>query len=130
VLVTHWQHALASKCQAEVQDLAECDLLLREHGSMTRQVTEAMLQEAGVTPRSTLVIGSREAIREATLHGLGCSVMPVGEAPAHPQLRMLPFVGGGPKLHEYLYCLKERRRARLIDAFLAEAVPAATGTAG
>jgi hypothetical protein len=51
------------------------------------------------------------------------------EVPHHPDPRMLTFTDGAPtdgapKLHEYLYCLRERRGARLIDAFVSLAAPA------
>jgi hypothetical protein len=46
------------------------------------------------------------------------------EVPHHPDPRMLTFTDGAPRLHEYLYCLRERRGARLIDAFVSLAAPA------
>jgi DNA-binding transcriptional LysR family regulator len=80
-----------------------------------------MLAQAGVSAKSTVEIGSREAIREAILRNLGVSVIARHEVPSHPDLCVVPFVDGAPELCEYLYCLQDRAGARLIAAFLAEA---------
>ncbi len=100
-------------------ELAGCSLFLRERGSMTRQRTEEMLAQAGVAPRQVLEIASREAV----IRSMGVSVFAQHEASAHPELVVLPFEEVVPVLAEYLYCLRERREARLIPAFLAECVP-------
>ncbi len=126
VLVVHRDHALAAQREVPVAALAACRLLLREPGSVTRTTTERMLADAGVEPASVLEIGSRESIRQAILLDMGVSAMPRGEAPEHPALRVLALAGDAPVMSEYLYCLQERRDARLIAAFLAEAAaPAA-----
>ena len=44
--------------------------------------------------------------------------MPAREAPRRPDVRVLPFSGNAPVIHEYLYFLKERKDARLVRAFL------------
>ncbi|MCY1182805.1 aminoethylphosphonate catabolism associated LysR family transcriptional regulator [compost metagenome] len=93
-------------------------LLMREAGSTTRQLTEAMLQQAGVVPASMLEIGSRESIREAVIRNLGVSLIARQAVPDNPELRVLE-VQGAPLMDEYLYCLKDRRQARLPSAFLA-----------
>ncbi|AOY90986.1 LysR family transcriptional regulator [Cupriavidus sp. USMAA2-4] len=119
VLVVHRRHPLAGRASLPLQALADCRLLVREAGSITRAMTETMLAQAGVSARATLEIGSREAIREAILRDLGVSVIARHEVPDHPELRVIPFAGATPELSEYLYCLQDRREARLIAAFLA-----------
>jgi len=121
VLVTHRTHMLARRPDVPPQVLADCRLLLRESGSITRVMTEAMLAQAGVSAKSTVEIGSREAIREAILRNLGVSVIARHEVPEHPDLCIVPFAGGAPELCEYLYCLQDRAGARLIAAFVKEA---------
>ncbi len=123
VLVVHRNHPLADAGEVPVSVLSSCRLLMREAGSTTRIATEAMLAQGGVTPQSLMEIGSRESIREAVIRNLGVSVIARHEVPSHPDLRVLGFAEGAPQLHEYLYCLSERRGARLIDAFVALAMP-------
>jgi len=118
VLMLRRDHPLAQRQQLGLSDLASCDLILRERGSMTRRLTEEVLEKAAVSPRSLTEIASREAIREAVLRGLGVSLFARHEAAAHPDLVVRPFVDEMPCVVEYLYCLRERQASRLIAAFL------------
>lgn len=130
VLVVHRTHPLAGRSEVTPAQLAGCHLLMREAGSTTRMATEQMLAQANIAPASQMEIGSRESIREAVILNLGVSVIALHEVPSHPDLHVLRFTGGAPQLHEYLYCLRERRDARLIDAFVGPAVPADPQTPG
>lgn len=118
VLVVPLDHALARRPNMTLDDIAGCQLLMREPGSVTRRVTEDAFAKAGIEPANTSIIGSREAIYEAISLGLGCSIVPAREAPRRPDVRVLPFAGTAPVIHEYLYFLKERKDARLVCAFL------------
>ncbi|MNN35800.1 HTH-type transcriptional regulator CysL [compost metagenome] len=118
VLAVHRSHPLAAQQTVAIGELRNHCLLMREAGSTTRQLTEAMLQQAGVVPASMLEIGSRESIREAVIRNLGVSLIARQEVPDNPELRVLE-VQGAPLMDEYLYCLKDRRQARLPSAFLA-----------
>lgn len=126
-LVVHRTHALARYQSVRVKQLVGCDLITREHGSMTREKMEEMLAAAEVTPQRTMEIASREAVREAIIRNMGVSVFAEHEASAHPELVVLRFDDEVPRIDEYLYCLKERREARLIAAFLAECTPLPAG---
>ncbi len=117
-VVVHREHPLADRASISLADLRPYTLLLREPGSMTRQLTEQALAEAGVTPATILEIGSRESIRQAVLCNLGLSLIPAREAPAHPQLAALELSGTRIMMHEYLYCLRERQPVQLIARFL------------
>jgi aminoethylphosphonate catabolism LysR family transcriptional regulator len=123
VLVVHRSHPLAAQASVPVAALSSCRLLVREVGSTTRAMTETMMAQAGVAAASTVEIGSRESIREAIMRNLGVSVIARQEVPSHADLRVLAFEGATPELSEYLYCLQDRRDARLIAAFLAEVRP-------
>ena len=118
VLVVPLDHPLARRPSVTLEDIAGCQLLMREPGSVTRRVTEDAFAAASIEPASTSIIGSREAIYEAISLGLGCSIVPAREAPRRPDVRVLPFAGNAPVIHEYLYFLKERKDARLVRAFL------------
>lgn len=122
VLVVHREHPLAAFSEIDVAELANCALLLREVGSMTRQHTEALLAAATVTPLSCFELGSREAIREAVAHGLGCSIMPLHEIASHPQLRIITLRGSDAHVAEYLYCLESRRQFRPVQLFVEKAL--------
>ncbi|MCY1283598.1 HTH-type transcriptional activator CmpR [compost metagenome] len=118
VLAVHRSHPLAARQRVTLDDLRQHCLLMREAGSTTRQLTEAMLHENGVAPASMLEIGSRESIREAVIRNLGVSIISRQEVPDNPELRVLE-IQDAPLMDEYLYCLKDRRQARLPSAFMA-----------
>lgn len=118
VLAVHRNHPLAGHQRLAPSALAGHCLLMREAGSTTRVLTEQMLREAGVAPGPLLEIGSRESIREAVLRNIGVSVIARHEVPDNPELRVIEL-DDAPLIPEYLYCLKERRGARLPAAFLA-----------
>jgi len=120
VLTVHHSHPLAGRQRLPPAALAGQCLLCRETGSITRQLTERWLAAAGVQLGSLLEIGSRESIREAALRGLGVAVIARHEVPDHAALRVIELEQA-PTITEYLYCLKERRQARLPAAFLAVA---------
>lgn len=118
VLLVHRSHPLAGQRALRLSDLAGCELIVRERGSTTRQLTEQTLAQAGVAVGRSIEIASREAIREAVIRRMGVSVFARHEASAHPELVVLPFEDEVPSLVEYLYCLRDRLGARLIAAFL------------
>ena len=118
VLAVHRSHPLAVHNRVPLSALAGHCLLMRETGSTTRVLSEAMLREAGVALGPLLEIGSRESIREAVLRNIGISIIARHEVPDNPQLKVVE-IEGAPLIAEYLYCLKERRQARLPAAFLA-----------
>ncbi|MDN6870867.1 LysR substrate-binding domain-containing protein [Pseudomonas citronellolis] len=118
VLAVHRSHPLAAQRSVALGELRNHCLLMREAGSTTRELTEKLLRDSGVTPASMLEIGSRESIREAVIRNLGVSIISRQEVPDNPELRVLELQGA-PLIDEYLFCLKERRQARLTSAFLA-----------
>ncbi len=118
VLAVHREHPLAAQQKVSVAALAGHCLLMREQGSTTRVLTERMLKDQGVNVVKRLEIGSRESIREAVVRNIGISVIARQEVPDHPDLRVVELEQA-PLISEYLYCLKERRQARLPAAFLA-----------
>lgn len=118
VLLLPRGHPLAVRQQVPLAALKDETLLLRERGSMTRQLTEQALAQAGVQPARQMEIASREALREAVLRGLGVSVFAAHETGAHPDLVALPLHPALPEVCEYLYCLKERQGSSLIQAML------------
>ncbi|SDH39130.1 LysR substrate-binding domain-containing protein [Pseudomonas panipatensis] len=128
VLAVHRSHPLAARRSVALVELRNHCLLMREVGSTTRELTEGMLREAGVAPASMLEIGSRESIREAVIRNLGVSIISRQEVPDNPELRVLELQGA-PLIDEYLFCLKERRQARLTSAFLGLARETAEGLA-
>ncbi|HSX56959.1 MAG TPA: LysR substrate-binding domain-containing protein [Sphingomonas sp.] len=110
-------HRLAALRTIELTSLAEEKLLMRERGSTTRRALEDGFSTIGTVPRVAMEIGSREAIREAVIRGLGIGTVSESEYIPDEQLHPLPIAGSPVLTHIYVCCLRERRRSRIIASF-------------
>lgn len=110
-------HPWARRRSIRLGDLAAERLLLREPGSTTRALIERALKKAGIKPRETLEIGSREAVREAAAAGLGIGIVAESEFGNDGRLHKLALRGAGLRSTEYAVCLKARREDRVPAAF-------------
>lgn len=117
-LVAHRAHPLAKIPRVRLSDLQHHTLLLRESGSMTRNVILNTCKTLNVNLNQTIEFGSREAIHWGLLNNIGCSLLPSKETPDHPSLTVIPISDLSLHLNEYIYYLHERRKAPLIQAFL------------
>lgn len=113
----HRDHRLAALKSIDLAGLAREQLLMREQGSTTRRALEDALAAIGAAPRLAMEIGSREAIREAVICGLGIGTVSDSEFVPDERLHPLPITGNPVMTHIYVCCLRERRRSRLIAAF-------------
>lgn len=111
-------HPFARRRSVPIEAMAGADLVLRERGSVTREVFEARLVEAGIRPGTLLEVQSREAVREAVAAGLGLGVVFGSEFRPGEGLRRLAISGADLAVAEYAVCLEERRRIPLVRAFM------------
>ncbi|QXZ11158.1 LysR family transcriptional regulator [Comamonas sp. Y33R10-2] len=118
ILFVNKNHAFAQRRQIDIQDLNGQCLLLREQGSTTRAAIEKILSEAGVKPQLGLEIGSREAIREAVIRGLGIGAVSEAEFIADPNLTPVRIAGDPAHTTTYVYCMKERSDSLLVQSFM------------
>ncbi len=120
VVVMAVDHPLAGLDPLPITALADVTLLLREPGSTTRAVTLALLDKHQVAPRETVQVATREAIREATAHGLGVSLIFDSETGQDRRVakRPLALAGGAVGCTEYVVCQEARRRRPILRAFL------------
>ncbi len=112
-------HAWARRKGIAVAEIQGRDLVIREPGSVTREVFEAALAEAGVKPAALIEVQSREAVREAVLAGFGIGVVFQSEQGSDPTIHTLAVDGCELTVAEYVVCLDEHRRLPLVRAFLA-----------
>jgi aminoethylphosphonate catabolism LysR family transcriptional regulator len=111
-------HPWARRRSIPIEAVAGQDVVLRERGSVTREVFEARLAEAGIRPGGLLEVQSREAVREAVAAGLGLGIVFDGEFRSGEGLRKVAITGADLAVAEYAVCLEERRRIPLVRAFL------------
>ena len=111
-------HPLAGRRRIPAAELAGHDMVLREPGSITREVFERAMQAAGVKVGAIMDIDGREAVREAVAQGLG-----IGAAFARefvPDERFVPLEVPDAQFEvgEYVACLAERLRLTAVRAFM------------
>jgi aminoethylphosphonate catabolism LysR family transcriptional regulator len=110
-------HRFARRKSIRIADLDGEGMILREQGSTTRKALDDALAKAGVTPRVVMEIGSREAIREAVIKGVGIGAVSEIEYIPDPEIRMVKVSDAQMYTHAHVVCLEERRAARLVQAF-------------
>jgi LysR family transcriptional regulator, low CO2-responsive transcriptional regulator len=123
VLFVPRSHPWASRKAVALEALSGQDLVIRERGSITREVFEARLAEAGVKPGALVEVQTREAVREAVAAGFGIGIIFDSEFGHDPSSAKLTVKGANLDVAEYVVCLEDRRRIPLVRALL-ELVPA------
>jgi len=101
------------------QALAGCPLVMREHGSKTRQKLEQAAKQAGVVLPASIEAEGREAVREIVAAGHGIGFVSTAEFGQDERLFAINLPAPAPMMRESLICMKERRERRLIKAFMA-----------
>ncbi|MBS7539423.1 LysR family transcriptional regulator [Ancylobacter lacus] len=106
-------------------DLAGSTFLVREPGSGTRNLMERFFQEAGVSTRIGMEIGSNETIKQAVMAGLGLSFISahtVAHEVANGRLALLD-VEGLPVVRQWFVVKRSAKRltppALALNEFLA-----------
>jgi aminoethylphosphonate catabolism LysR family transcriptional regulator len=117
VAVVPERHPWAGRGAIALEELGAAPLILREPGSATRAVLLDALDAAGISPRVVLELGSREAVRQAVLAGLGIGTVYAQELVADERLRALELQGADLSATVSLVCLAERRELRAVTAF-------------
>lgn len=120
-------HALAARRRLRLADLTARDMVVRERGSITREVFETRLAQAGIKPGTLVEVQTREAVREAVAAGFGIGVVFESEFGNDPRFHPIRVADADLAVGEYVVCLEERRRLALVRAFLEVAARIAAG---
>jgi aminoethylphosphonate catabolism LysR family transcriptional regulator len=111
-------HRFAARDSIRLTELEDEPMIVREQGSTTRRAFEEALARTGTKPRLMMEIGSREAIREAVIHGLGISYVSEAEFVPDAALKLIPIAGAEVYTYAHVVVLKQRVSSRIIKAFL------------
>lgn len=112
-------HPWAHRESLHLADLHRTPLVLREEGSMTRQMLEDEMHRAGLEVLPAIEVEGREAVFEMVMAGLGVGIVSAAELGAGRGVRVLPILDFESRMTETLVCLKEQGARRVIGAFLA-----------
>ncbi|MCC5937903.1 MAG: LysR family transcriptional regulator [Lunatimonas sp.] len=97
-------------------------LIYREQGSGTRITMEDFLNRMKIPVKKTLVLTSNEAVKQAVIAGLGCSIMPmigIKNELKQGDLRIIQVDGLPIQTYWNLIYLKSKRLSPAAEAFLA-----------
>ncbi len=111
-------HRLAGRGRIPVSELAGHDMVLREPGSITREVFERAMQAANVKVGAIMDIDGREAVREAVAAGLGIGAAFAREFVPDERFAALEVPDAQFDVGEYVVCLAERLRLIAVRAFM------------
>jgi aminoethylphosphonate catabolism LysR family transcriptional regulator len=125
VLFVPRAHAWAHRRGILMQELNGRELVIRERGSITREVFETRLAEAGIRPGMLLEVQTREAVREAVASGFGIGIVFESELGDDAAMHAVKVEDADLAVEEYIVCLEERRRIPLVRSFLEVARPEA-----
>jgi len=118
VLFVAQDHAWARRKRIRLAELAGRDIVVRERGSITREVFEARLAQAGVVSGPLIDVQTREAVREAVAAGFGIGVIFDSEFGADTRFSPIEVSDADLSVGEYVVCMQERRRLPVVRAFL------------
>ena len=121
VLFVPSRHALAKARGARLSALAGQSLVLRERGSITREVIEQAMAAADIRPDAIVEVQTREGVREAVAAGFGIGAVFASELGEDRRFRPVLVTDTDLNVAEYAVCLQERRRVALVRAFMDEA---------
>lgn len=117
VMFTNKDHDWSRNVSVKLEDIASQQLIVREPGSVTRQIFEQAMRQKDVQPGSLLEIGSREGVREAVAAGLGVGVTSEFEFGHDDRLVSLVVSNAELNVTEYIACLNETRPIPVVQAF-------------
>ncbi|WP_432251542.1 LysR substrate-binding domain-containing protein [Streptomyces sp. HNM1019] len=118
VLFCRDDHPWAGRDGIDLMELADAPLVMREQGSTSRLVLERALDDRGITPQVTLEV-DREGVREAVLAGFGVGISTEVEYVNEPRTWMLPILDADVFTEAFAVCLRSRRHAPEVRAFMA-----------
>lgn len=108
----------AGRGSIHVASLADRVALIREESSMTRQLAEAAFAEAGKAPANRIEVGSREAVKEAVVAGIGVGILLEGELRGDKRLVDVALSGTSIVGGVYAVALKEAVDIPAVGGFL------------
>ena len=115
-------HPWAKRTSIEISELAGQPFVLREEGSMTRQIFQSALQRAAVEVDERFAFSSREAVKEAVANGLGLGVVLDKELGNDSRLVGLRISDAALVAGEYLIANPEISELGAVRAFIASTV--------
>lgn len=120
-LVAGQEFELNIKKNQKKEIFEKITLISREQGSGTRSSTERFFKQNKIVVNKKLVLTSNEAVKQAVIAGLGCSIMPIigiKNELNNGSLKLIPVEGLPLVTNWNLVYLKNKRFSPVAEAFL------------
>lgn len=96
-------------------------LIYREEGSGTRYMMQQYFSQANITPKINLELSSDEAVKQAVIAGLGCSILSIltlKNELKQKEVKIIPIAGLPLKSNWRLIWLKRKKPSLVAQAYL------------
>lgn len=120
VFVSAWDHPWQRETQIAPERLNGMDFLIRESASGTRDSLDRFIHDYRISPRTLIEISSNEAIKQATMAGIGIgflSLHTIGLELKNRLLRILPVEGTPVMRAWYAVTMSNRVLSPAAEAF-------------
>jgi LysR family transcriptional regulator, low CO2-responsive transcriptional regulator len=117
-LVSNNKYKIKINKKHEKSILEEIPLIYREQGSGTRFTMERFIEKNGLHVKKKMELTSNEAVKQAVIAGLGCSIMPLIELTLG-DLQIIPVKGFPIKSTWQLIWAKNKNFSPVAASFLA-----------
>ena len=112
--------SILSKERISKRELSTIPFIYREEGSGTREMMEKVVREYDLPVNKRLELSSNEAVKQAIIAGLGCSIVPIISMKSELQqgsLRVIPVKGFPIHSMWRLIWLKQKKLSPVAEAF-------------
>lgn len=110
-----------SKKEYDKKIFESMPLIYREQGSGTRHVMEKFIRQNNLPVQKKMELTSNEAVKQAVISGLGCSIMPligIRNELHNGQLQIIPVKGFPVRSTWYLIWLKDKKLSPVANAYV------------
>ncbi|MBB3565000.1 aminoethylphosphonate catabolism LysR family transcriptional regulator [Rhizobium sp. BK512] len=121
LVVVPVDHRWSGREAIGIDELQDQPFILREAGSMTRQIFERALADKNIRIRPELVLASREAVKEAVANDLGLGIVLDKELGNDERLVGLRIAGASVAANEYLIAHPEVSDLGAVREFISSA---------
>ena len=109
-------HALAKKTQLDLKELSEHPLIFREAGSSTQSKVEQAFQSIDLKVVPAVILGSREAVFEAVIRGIGIGFVFDREPGLDSRYKAIRISGFEDVNIDKLACLRDQMKNTFVSA--------------
>ncbi|MCL2658055.1 MAG: LysR substrate-binding domain-containing protein [Betaproteobacteria bacterium] len=120
VLAAHKSHRFVGAREIDFHELREDTFLMRESGSGTRLVMEAMFKQHLFTPKRMMTLGSNETVKQAIMAGMGISLLSLHSLELElrtGEVGLLDVIGTPVLRNWYLVNMNSKKLAPAAEAF-------------